>query len=711
MSNRFQRRSGATAPAASGPVETPTEMPSVPTNPAPVAAVSKPVRPTAPTPEPEDQGLQESETAGDAEPDGDEDESLTSEGAAFWHRWQVHPASSDPGSAWEKQDCHQCLPRPLTLLVEPGGSRFYCTACGRHGDANVDPPHYVGVRAPVGEIRWPTPDLDLDTVLTLQGFDPAETRACFPDMILVEAQFPADSGTPGWQPALRFDVRDEPSGVLRDYLFVALDAEGRMGASTRLPKGQLYPWGWDQITGDRVLFVDDPKDAIALRLSGQHHVACLPHVLNPARAGGGDWAPMTLMESRMGRINRVELAFTDDEAGHRIEDEISRRMGRDRTFRTRWVGSLVETGQVRSAYAVFLLGGMEAVCAELADISPYPIAGVHELDDVEEEYDQLYETGLLPGLLVGHPSLDQHYSVKLSQVTVLHGIPQHGKTTLLDEIIMQLAIRYGWGFGVFSAENSKLARHYAALTEKLVGKSFSVGTDGKRMSVEEKEKAKKFLKKHIRMIRPDEEKGNWSLDGILDLARSLVFRHGIRGLVIDPWNEIEHTRPAHLTPEEYLALQLSKVKRFAEVNGVHVWIVAHPKNMVKDNDGDYPVPTPYLISGGAMWNNKADFIIAVWRRRGLPDEVIMDIHIQKVRWKEDGRIGMTSLLYHSTFNRFTDQVIHDRRREALKNKSANSTKRVEVPLQDQLMSSPRQPTPLPDDLSQLYYHAEDAFLA
>ena len=30
---------------------------------------------------------------------------------------------------------------------------------------------------------------------------------------------------------------------------------------------------------------------------------------------------------------------------------------------------------------------------------------------------------------------------------------------------------------------------------------------------------------------------------VLDLAKSAVLRHGVRGLVIDPYNELDHQRP------------------------------------------------------------------------------------------------------------------------------------------------------------------------
>ncbi len=34
-----------------------------------------------------------------------------------------------------------------------------------------------------------------------------------------------------------------------------------------------------------------------------------------------------------------------------------------------------------------------------------------------------------------------------------------------------------------------------------------------------------------------------SINWVLDLARAAVLRHGVRGLVIDPYNELDHQRP------------------------------------------------------------------------------------------------------------------------------------------------------------------------
>src|SRR5690606_41025002 len=54
--------------------------------------------------------------------------------------------------------------------------------------------------------------------------------------------------------------------------------------------------------------------------------------------------------------------------------------------------------------------------------------------------------------------------------------------------------------------------------------------------------------------------------------------------------------------------------RFCWTHGVHTWVVAHPKILQKKPDAaEYPVPTPYDVSGSAHWRNKADNCITVYR--------------------------------------------------------------------------------------------------
>jgi twinkle protein len=127
----------------------------------------------------------------------------------------------------------------------------------------------------------------------------------------------------------------------------------------------------------------------------------------------------------------------------------------------------------------------------------------------------------------------------------------------------------------------------------------------------------------------------------------LVFRQGIRGIVIDPWNELEHAPPPGLTETIYTGQVLRHVRQFASQHGVHVWIVAHPQKLYREKDtGNYPLPSLYNISGSANWRNKADNGIVLWRDFADAHKPV-EVHVQKVRFRQIGRLGMAKLLYQA----------------------------------------------------------------
>jgi twinkle protein len=126
---------------------------------------------------------------------------------------------------------------------------------------------------------------------------------------------------------------------------------------------------------------------------------------------------------------------------------------------------------------------------------------------------------------------------------------------------------------------------------------------------------------------------------------------GIKGVIIDPWNELDHSRPSHLLETEYISQALSEIRRFARQHQVHVWLVAHPTKLFKDGNGQYPVPTAYDISGSAHWRNKADNILCIWRDVTAHDHTVQ-VHVQKIRFREIGQIGKVELTFNSVTGGF-----------------------------------------------------------
>jgi len=269
------------------------------------------------------------------------------------------------------------------------------------------------------------------------------------------------------------------------------------------------------------------------------------------------------------------------------------------------------------------------------------------------EFYSLYESGgLVRGESTGWPSLDPFYTIRPGEWTLITGIPGHGKSSWLDNVIVNTASSLDWKWLVFSAENQPAARHAAGLSSIYIGRRFSIGHG--RMTQEDWLYASAFLDTQVQFVEPKAE--DCSLDYILAVAATAK----IHALVIDPWNELDHSRPASMTETEYISESLSKVRRYARECQVHVFLVAHPTKLIRAKvEGDsstYPVPTPYDVAGSAHWRNKADNCICVWRDVQDP-RAETQIHVQKIRFREVGMVGLCKLYYDLATGRFVDPLI------------------------------------------------------
>lgn len=267
---------------------------------------------------------------------------------------------------------------------------------------------------------------------------------------------------------------------------------------------------------------------------------------------------------------------------------------------------------------------------------------------------KLWRSGLPPGDKTGWPSLDKHYTVAPGQFTVMTGWPGSGKSEFLDAMLVNLS-RQGWKFAIFSPENQPAELHISKLLEKLSGKPFGHGPT-ERINEEELAEYTDELEQSFGFLEAPGEEALTAND-VIEAAMPFLsrFEEAKRGLVIDPWNELEHWRPAGLSETEYVSKTLSTVRNWARRNKVHVWIVAHPQKMRRE-EGKLPTPRPDMIAGSSHWWNKADACITVWRDFDKLESNEVDIYVQKVRFKHIGRPGFVTLDYDRITGRYSQQV-------------------------------------------------------
>jgi twinkle protein len=436
-------------------------------------------------------------------------------------------------------------------------------------------------------------------------------------------------------------------GVLVNLKFRALAEKG----FAQVKDAEAILYGLDDIAETKaVIIVEGEPDKLACEEAGFLNVVSVPNGAQGAGQAAADdsaaFAWIANCAAYLDRAERIVLAGDADEKGRALEAELARRLGRERCWRVRWPDG--NDAPCKDANATLIEHGADVVreCIEAAE--PYPIAGLHGIGDFTEETIALYRDGHARGHSTGWPSIDELMTIRPGELTVVTGIPNSGKSEFVDALTVNLAHRLGWRFGLCSFENPP-AEHIAKLAEKHAGIPFWDGPR-QRMSEAELRQAMEWVSDHFYLIRFDDEAP--TIDAILDKARAAVMRHGIRGLVIDPYNEIEHRRPANVSETEYVSQTLGKVKRFAQTSDVHVWFVAHPAKMQRDGNS-LPAPTLYDISGSANWANKADLGVVV-HRDPAKDPTRTDIYVRKVRFKSVGKIRVASLRYERATGRYSE---------------------------------------------------------
>lgn len=413
-----------------------------------------------------------------------------------------------------------------------------------------------------------------------------------------------------------------------------------------------------------LIWVEGEFDCLASIESGFPHTISVPDGAPPARDKLGrlihvpdddhdidpeDDDKFSFMGRLMERIMLVKthiIATDNDEPGRRLAKELVRRIGAARCrFITYPTDEVVPVaGKKRTFRAPKDLNevkkylGVEKVREIIELAKPWPIRGLFKLSDYPEvDMPTMLETGI-------SKLLDEKMKIYPGQFIVCTGIPNSGKSTFINQVSVSMAERHKWPQAIFSGE--KLVKPFLAneLMTAFLKKPIGSWTS------EEAQRARAFVERYYRFIDYDEQGDDveMDLDFVLDKAATAVFRDGVRMLIIDPWNELEHRRSTTKSLTEYTGDAIRKMKRFGKKFECAVVVVAHPTKIDPKT-----IPGLYNISDSAHWSNKSDLGIVVHGEDHENTE--RQIYINKVRLRRiAGDLGVVDLQFDTTTNLFVD---------------------------------------------------------
>lgn len=339
------------------------------------------------------------------------------------------------------------------------------------------------------------------------------------------------------------------------------------------------------------------------------------------------------------KVARFILATDGDAPGLTLAHELVRRLGAHRCMFVTYPEGCKDLNDVLCEY------GAAAVAEVLNGAKPYPVRGLYTLDDFPEPPEPKPFNIRLPGLFDAWPIVPGTF-------TVATGYAGQGKTSLILACMADL-IKQGVGVAIGSFETMPKPILHATLRGHIAGCFHG------HMTPQQMQEADAMLAERLRIIAqlPDSDDGDMDLDEVLDLAATAVMRDGIKVLLLDPWNEIEHKRRADESETEYTGRAIRSMKRFARAYDVAVILVAHPRKPDMTGGNAKP-PTLYDISGSANFANKADYGVIIYR--SSKDHPLVKFDVTKVRMGLPGIMGSTELQWDWQRSRYERvQSLHD----------------------------------------------------
>jgi twinkle protein len=298
---------------------------------------------------------------------------------------------------------------------------------------------------------------------------------------------------------------------------------------------------------------------------------------------------ITGLDEGLGAVKRFIIATDNDGPGRALRQDLVNILGAARCWFIDW------PDRTKDANELLVKGGPGELLDYLeGEAKEWPVDGLFKLSDIPE-----------PAPLIvwdaGFPDWRNKLYFAPGTLCVLTGHPGGGKTTIAAQIVFNICHCYGIKAAIASFETNAKPHHRRNIRRFMFGKW--------DLTDDECAKADRWNDEHLLWISHPQRRP--SFRWFMDLAEVAVIRHGVKIIVLDPWNKVESDRPDMVRETDWIRDRLNEMLDFARNFGVLLLVLCHPAK------GDHRTrdrrPELEDIAGSKHWDNIPDQGLSIYR--------------------------------------------------------------------------------------------------
>ena len=220
---------------------------------------------------------------------------------------------------------------------------------------------------------------------------------------------------------------------------------------------ELIFYGLDNIADNKSCYiVEGELDALSLHEAGLYSVVSVP---NGASKGNQRLDYLDNCYKYFENKQQIILCTDNDQPGLLLRKELARRLG---AYRCKYV----DFGDFKDANEVLISKGAETLRQFIKGAKNFPLEGVINVSDIWTSVLNYNDNGI-KNYSLGIGDSDSYFKLAFGEWSVLTGIPNSGKSDFTDQILVNLATKYGFRCAMFSPESWPYEGHIKRIADKL----------------------------------------------------------------------------------------------------------------------------------------------------------------------------------------------------------------------------------------------------